>query len=184
MADIGPSVPCMASRMARVPVMPLVPAMPAVPATPATPSEPSWRRRRCEERGKEQRTSCLIGYLLFVCLLLLFGGCPLARQEAPSALGALALGAFGFGKRQKPLKRQRLRRATASRVAVAGGPGSSESEPESKLELQSEFDAEDPELRVEAANQVGAMNVTSTLWPPKRCLDWFLFVAGEFPLIL
>ncbi|CAE7200025.1 unnamed protein product [Symbiodinium natans] len=136
MADIGPSVPCMASRMARVPVMPLVPAMPAVPATPATPSEPSWRRRRCE--------------------------------EAPSALGALALGAFGFGKRQKPLKRQRLRRATASRVAVAGGPGSSESEPESKLELQSEFDAEDPELRVEAANQVGAMNVTSTLWPPKR----------------
>ncbi|CAE7767051.1 unnamed protein product [Symbiodinium sp. CCMP2592] len=39
---------------------------------------------------------------------------------------------------------------------------------ESKLELSSEFDAEDPELRVEAANQVGAMNVTSTLWPPKR----------------
>ena len=37
------------------------------------------------------------------------------------------------------------------------------------LELMSEFDAEDPELRVEAANQVGAMNVTSVLWPPKRC---------------
>ena len=38
------------------------------------------------------------------------------------------------------------------------------------LELMSEFDSEDPELRMEAANQVGAGNVTSTLWPPKRCL--------------
>jgi len=48
----------------------------------------------------------------------------------------------------------------ALKAAAPGGP----------LELTSEFDAEDPELRVEAANQVGAGNVVSTLWPPKRQL--------------
>eukprot|EP00438_Fugacium_kawagutii_P014218 Skav201458 [mRNA] locus=scaffold6:355867:361598:+ [translate_table: standard] len=43
-------------------------------------------------------------------------------------------------------------------------------EPLKPLELQSEFDAEDPELRVEAAHSVGAFSLTSTLWPPKKLL--------------
>ena len=38
------------------------------------------------------------------------------------------------------------------------------------LELASDFDAEDPELRVEAAHSVGAFSLTSTLWPPKKLL--------------
>ena len=73
----------------------------------------------------------------------------------------LAMGVFAV-----PLKGlvSKKRRFGCRQKTLCGRGGSLES----KLELSSEFDAEDPELRVEAANQVGAMNVTSALWPPKR----------------
>ena len=38
------------------------------------------------------------------------------------------------------------------------------------VELASDFDAEDPELRVEAAHSVGAFSLTSTRWPPQKLL--------------
>ncbi|CAJ1413276.1 unnamed protein product [Effrenium voratum] len=38
------------------------------------------------------------------------------------------------------------------------------------LELQSDFDSEDPELRMNATNMVGAFSLTSTLWPPKKLM--------------
>ena len=73
---------------------------------------------------------------------------------------SLAIGAFAV-----PLKGLAKQRRLKGQLKL---PRRGEGVMESKLELSSEFDAEDPELRVEAANQVGAMNVTSTLWPPQR----------------
>eukprot|EP00435_Cladocopium_sp_Y103_P040263 s2690_g10.t3 len=42
--------------------------------------------------------------------------------------------------------------------------------PATPVELASDFDAEDPELRVEAAHSVGAFSLTSTRWPPQKLL--------------
>ena len=68
--------------------------------------------------------------------------------------------ALSLAWRCRPCRPRRPRRPRPWRRAV----------PQSPVELASDFDAEDPELRVEAAHSVGAFSLTSSRWPPQKLL--------------
>lgn len=78
------------------------------------------------------------------------------RRSGRSGTGSFWVSfALSLGCRHRPAPRR------APRGAVPEGR---------PVELASDFDAEDPELRVEAAHSVGAFSLTSTRWPPQKLL--------------